>query len=124
MSRFEPGVRVFVIDENNKMKKGVINVVHESVNIAIVKFDDDTVSKVNITSLGICTDEPTQAEPKEPVEKTEIIITPKEFKEIALDLIKEETKDMGEGTAFLSLTFMIFVTKLHKALFFDTVEND
>lgn len=123
MSKLNPGVKVFVIDENHEMKKGVINAVHESVSIAIVKFDDGSVEKVNVNCLGIYREEPTE-ETKEPVEKTEITITPEKFKKIAMKVMKEDLKEMDEGAGLLGMTFLIFITKLHKALFFDAVEDD
>ena len=124
MSKFNPGVRVFVIDENHEMKKGVIKAVYESVSIAIVKFDDGNVEKVNVNCLGICREEPTKTEPSEPVEKSEITITPEEFRKISSRVITNEIVKMPDSGGLLGLTFTIFVAKLHRALFFDAVDND
>lgn len=53
MSKFKTDMRVVVIDENNEVRKGVINTVYEDIEIAIVKFDDGNVEKVHFSYLGI-----------------------------------------------------------------------
>jgi hypothetical protein len=53
MSKFKTDMRVVVIDENNEVRKGVINTVYEDMEIAIVKFDDGNVEKVHFSYLGI-----------------------------------------------------------------------
>lgn len=53
MSKFNENMRVVVIDEHNQVRKGVINTVYESMEVAIVKFDDGNVEKVHFSYLGI-----------------------------------------------------------------------
>ena len=125
MSKFKPGVRVVVIDENNELKKGVIKSIFESVNIAIVEFDDDTIGKVNITNLGICREEPTE-EPTEPEKKirtldknTEVTITLGDF----ADLCIKTAVEMGRGSIIDMLKLSNYGAKLTSELFSD-VEND
>ena len=124
MSKFKPGFRVVVIDgDTHEIRKGVIKATYEEVEIAIVKFDDGNVEKVGFDYLGIEPETKVQEEkPTEPVEKSEITITPDEFKKIASKVVMENVKKMGEDGGLLGLTFTIFVAELHRALFFDNVE--
>lgn len=126
MSKFRTGLRVVVIDgDTHEIRKGVINASYEDVEIAIVKFDDGNVEKVGFDYLGIEPETKVQEEkPTEPVEKSEITITPNEFKKIASKVVMKNVKEMGEGGGLLGLTFTIFVAELHRALFFDAVDNE
>lgn len=125
MSEFKEGTRVLAI-ENSKMKRGVISSLYDVLGVAVVQFDDDSVGKVKVSDLVI-DQEATKEEPEkptEPVEKSEITITPDEFKKIASKVVMKNVKKMGEGGGLLVLTFTIFVAELHGALFFDAVDND
>ena len=126
MSKFKPGLRVVVIDgDTSELRHGVINASYEDVEIAIVKFDDGNVEKVSFDCLGIEPETKVQEEkPNEPVEKSEITITPEEFKKISAKVITKEVVKMPDGGGMLGLAFSVFVAKLHRALFFDAVEND
>ena len=126
MSKFKPGLRVVVIDgDTSELRHGVINASYEDVEIAIVKFDDGNVEKVSFDCLGIVPETKVQEEkPNEPVEKSEITITPEEFKKISAKVITKEVVKMPDGGGMLGLAFSVFVAKLHRALFFDAVEND
>lgn len=126
MSKFKPGLRVVVIDgDTHEVRKGVINASYEGVEVAIVKFDDGNVEKVSFDYLGVEPETKVQEEkPTEPVEKSEITITPDEFKKIATDVVAREVEKMEKGVGLLGITFTIFVAKLHRALFFDAVDND
>lgn len=121
MSKFKPGFRVVVIDgDTREIRKGVINATYEEVEIAIVKFDDGNVEKVGFDYLGIEPETKVQEEkPTEPVEKSEITITPDEFKKIATKVVVENIKKMGEGGGVLGLTFTFFVAELHRTLFIE-----
>lgn len=126
MSKFKPGLRVVVIDgDTHEVRKGVINASYEGVEVAIVKFDDGNVEKVSFDYLGVEPETKVQEEkPTEPVEKSEITITPDEFKKIATDVVAREVEKMEKGGGLLGITFTIFVAELHRALFFDAVDND
>ena len=126
MSKFEKGVRVVVIDaDTREIRKGVINASYEDLEIAIVKFDDGNVEKVAFNYLGIEPETKVQEEkPTEPVEKSEITITPDEFKKIASKVVMRNVEKMGEGGGLIGLSFTIFSAELHRALFFDAVDND
>ena len=113
--------------KNGRLRKGTIrNIYSDSPTpILIVEFDDGEVEKVYPGDVAL---EP-KAEAKEdqevkedkPVEKSEITITPEEFKEIASNLVAEESLT---GGPVLSVIGTILVSKLHIALFTDEVEND
>lgn len=126
MIEFKPGLRVVVIDEDtHEVRKGVINASYEGVEVAIVKFDDGNVEKVGFDYLGIEPETKVQEEkPTEPVEKSEITITPGEFRKLCTRVIAEEVKEHKEIGGLLELTFTIFSAELHRALFFDdAVDN-
>ena len=125
MSKFKPGLRVVVIDgDTHEVRKGVINASYENVEVAVVKFDDGNVKKVSFEYLGVEPETKAQEEkPTEPVEKAEITITPDEFKKIVSKVIIENVEKMPGGGGLLGLTFTIFVAELHRALFFDAVDN-
>lgn len=126
MSKFKPGFRVVVIDgDTHEIRKGVINATYEEVEIAIVKFDDGNVEKVGFDYLSIEPETKVQEEkPTEPVEKSEITITPGEFRKLCTRVIAEEVKNQKEIGGLLGLTFTIFSSELHRALFFDdAVDN-
>lgn len=126
MSKFKVGTRVAVIDKDtHEIRKGVINASYEGVEVAIVTFDDGNVEKVGFDYLGIESETKVHEEkPTEPVEKSEITITPDEFKKIATDVVAREVEKMEKGGGLLGITFTIFVAKLHRALFFDEVNNE
>lgn len=118
MKTFEPGTRVVVIDgDTNELRRGVIKTVHAVCEIAIVKFDDGNFEKVEFDCLGF---EPEPAKPTEPVGKSEITITPDEFKKIGtkvmMDIMKEHDPVIG-------LFSGVIVAKIHHALFSDAVDN-
>lgn len=122
MCKFKPGVRVIVIDEDHEIRRGVINAVYPDIKLTIVKFDDGNVEKVGFNYLGIEPDNKVQEEkPTEPVEKSEITITPAEFKKIGTKVMTEITK---KGGPVLGFACTLIIANLHKALFFDAVDND
>ena len=95
----------------------------------VIEFDDGEIEKVYPKDVALepkterQETEPVKEEVKEkkPVEKSEITITPEEFREISTNLIAEES--LIGGPLLLSLG-TILVSKLHIALFADEVEND
>lgn len=126
MCNLKTGARVVVIDGyTNAIRKGVVSTVYENMEIAIVHFDDGDVEKVHFSHLGIEADTKAQEEePTEPVEKSEITITPDEFRDITSKVIAQEAKKIGEGGVIVTLAFTAFAVELHKALFLDGVNND
>lgn len=119
MSELKEGVRVIVFDrDTNEIKKGVIDKAYSEMEIAIVKFDDGNIEKVPYEHLHIESENDVQ-ETTEPVEKSEITITPEEFQKIAVGVITEESL---KGGPLLNAIGTILVSKLHKALFRSEVE--
>ena len=124
MSKLKEGVRVIVFDrDTNEIKKGVIDKAYSEMEIAIVKFDDGNVEKVPYEHLHIEPENDVQ-ETTEPVEKSEITITPEEFRNISSHVIKEITDKLEDNRGVIGLTMIVFAADLHNALFRSEVEND
>ena len=122
MCKFKPGVRVIVIDEDHEIRRGVINAVYPDIKLAIVKFDDGNVEKVGFNYLGIESDNKAQEEkPTEPVEKSEITITPDEFKKTGTKVMSEFIK---KHDPMLGMFAGVIIAEIHKKLFFDAVDNE
>ena len=118
-----------VIIEHGEIKKGILKDVKVlDPPVAIVDFDGE-IRKVLVEDLAKVqedTKDETEEiqEDKEPVEKSEITITPDEFKKIATDVADREVEKIGKGGGSLYIIFTIFVLKLHRALFSDVWENE
>lgn len=127
---FTIGERVAVI-EDNKITYGVIKKIFPEVipSIFVVEFEDGNVGKVDIDRIGkIPEDKDRNHEDKiqgdrDLVEKSEITITPDQFKKIGSKIVAEEVEKIGHGGGLLGLTFTIFLAKLHRALFIDEAEE-
>lgn len=122
MNKFKVGVRVIVIGDNQEVRKGVIQSLFEEMRLSIVKFDNGNVEKVRFDNMYI--DSETKA-PEEkttkPVEKSEITITPDEFKKICSEAVcKLAIKTKPE----ILLLGAVIAAEIHRKLFFDAVEND
>ena len=115
MSVFKPEDRVGVLCDG-EIRKGTIKKVYGQLNTAIVHFDDGNVEKVHLSHLGKLSEEKNQEpkEPTEPVEKSEITITPKEFRNCCVNVLIEETEDLP---ITVSMAFLKFCSVLHNALF-------
>lgn len=123
MSKLKEGVRVIVFDlDTNEIKKGVIDKAYSEMEIAIVKFDDGNVEKVPYEHLHIEPENDVQ-ETTEPVEKSEITITPEEFRNISSHVIEEITDKLEDKRGVIGLTMIVFAAELNNALFRSEVEN-
>lgn len=122
MSKLKEGTQVTFVDENHNLKIGVIDRVHESLDIAIVKIENEDFKKVHFSRLAIVENQETKEEPKptEPVEKQEITITPQEFKKIGVDVAVELAK---KHDPMIGFACTLIVARLHKVLFFDEGEE-
>lgn len=125
INKFNPDTRVGVL-ENGDIRKGTIKKVHNEFEIAIVEFEDGNVEKVHFSKLGLLSEEKVQdnQDPKEPVEKSEITITPEEFKKITSKVIAKEAVKMGPAKGLLILTITLIMAEIHKVLFYDEGNND
>ena len=124
-NKLTPGIRVGVL-ENGEIRKGTIKNVYHEFNIAIVAFEDGNVEKVPLSNLGLLPEEKVQnnQEPKEPVEKSEITITPDEFRKIVSEVIAKESPKMGPTNGLLILAITVIISKIHRALFYDEGNNE
>lgn len=111
---FKDGERVIHI-RNSKICHGVVNYMVND-KIAIVKFDDDLLLKLPFEDLA---PEPT-VEKIEPIEKPEITITPEEFRKTAVKVFKE----LGVIPQSSVYDVTVFTAELHKALFFNEVNEN
>lgn len=123
------GDRVAII-EHGEIKQGIIkDVKFLDRPVAIVDFDGE-IRKVLVEDLGkVVTDEETSKDHSDYLgdnleEKSEITITPEEFRKIGIKIVDEEIDKLGPGNELLGLSFAIFLAKLHKALFIYEAEND
>lgn len=127
MSKLTMGCKVFVINDDHTLRKGTLKRIYDSVNIAVVDFDDNegAFEKVSLDKLGILeekTETTTEKErPSAPVEKSEITITPDEFRDICSKMV---AKDFKSYDSIVALTITIAYSKLHRALFFEDPENE
>lgn len=110
MQKFNIGDRVIVID-GNEIARGTIKNVHFELNIFIVEFDDGSVNKVALDKIALeskaeTTTEPEDKETREDASrmKSEITITPDEFKRVAIEVLSEVTAH-GEGNIFENFAF-------------------
>lgn len=122
MCKFKDGQKVVFISNNHDVKRGTIINVFEKCRIALVEMDDGSRESVLFSKMGIDVENVSQEEKtNKQVEKSEITITPDEFKNIAKDVVIESVKDINGGP-MLGIVFAVFVAKLHTALFCETVE--
>lgn len=126
MSKLTMDCKVFVINDNHTIRKGTLKGIYDSVGIAVVDFDDNegTFEKVKLDKIGIVeeTEVPTEKErPSAPVEKSEITITPEEFRDKAIDIIFKVTD--GRHSLVADVLTCGFA-KLSNALFIEDPENE
>ena len=117
MSNFKEGIRVAIIHDG-EILEGKITKLYAPVDIAIVSLDNGDFVKAKLSELAIIKEEKTEEE-KEPVEKSEITITPEEFSAIACKVIAENTDSI-----VVALSIGEIMAKLHEALFIDEGENE
>lgn len=122
---FKINDRVMMI-ERGKLYKGTIKSVYESLNTAVVMFDNGEYIKVSFNRLAHDT-ETKESETKESLdelskrlEETEVTITGKEFMKTVVETVKKMDMDDSIG----ELVLLLFGAKLHKAIFDKVPEND
>ena len=107
--------------KDGELRKGVIKNFYPMVTppVFAVEFEDGSVEKVLYNNVAKEPETETQEE-NEPIQKSEITITPDEFQEIACRVIIETSRnDTRAASAFTRL-----IGRLHKALFVEPWEND
>ncbi len=116
MSKLIKGSRVGMI-ENGKIVKGTVKEVYFEVGYAVVEFDCETTRKVLLSNLAVLPEESQEPKsPTEPVEKSEITITPEEFENIAGKVGAKLAFKFGPDFILKSA---ILMAKLHEALFIE-----
>ena len=117
---FNIGDKIVTI-KDGELRKGVIrNFSPSTPPVFIIEFEDGTVEKVLYNNIAPEPKVETQEEKNKSVEKTEITITPDEFKKITCRVIAEETKNFQT----IGLVVAGVMGKVHKALFVDDWENE
>lgn len=113
------------IIEHGEIKKGILKDVKALDRpVAIVDFDGE-IRKVLVDDLARVQEESEEIqEDNEPVEKSEITITPDQFRDITTSIIGEECAKMGPDGLMVGMAMGIVMAKIHTALFTDEVEND
>lgn len=117
---FDIGNKVVTI-KDGELRKGVVKYCYPIYPpVFAVEFEDGTVEKVHYNNIAPEPKTETPEERIEPVEKSEITITPDEFSSIAARIIVEETgSDVLTGLRFASI-----IGKLREALFVDEWEHE
>ena len=113
------------IIEHGEIKKGILKDVKALDRpVAIVDFDGE-IRKVLVDDLARVQEESEEIqEDNEPVEKSEITITPDQFRDITTSIIGEECAKMGPAGLMVGMAMGIIMAKIHTALFTDGAEND
>lgn len=123
------GERVAVIEDNKIINGTIVNIFSEINNpIVVVKTEDGSCIKTPIEKVAKLSEERSEEKSEDPIQgvkqKTEITITPKEFKEISMKIVSDEMKKLGSDGLMLGIAFTILTAKLHKALFVGEADND
>lgn len=111
------------IIEHGEIKKGILKDVKDLDRpVAIVDFDGE-IRKVLVDDLARVQEESEEIqEDNEPVEKSEITITPDQFRDITTSIIGEECAKMGSVGLMIGMAIGIIMGKIHNELFIDEVE--
>ena len=125
-TNFKLGDRVMTI-QNSKPRYGTIRTIDGNgyETIAIVAFktdkpDEGELQKIKVSDLILVEETEAEAKKSEPVEKSEITITPDEFRETGVKVIVKLTAEKP----VVGLAFTAFLAELHKALFFGEVSEN
>ena len=113
------------IIEHGEIKKGILKDIKVLDRpVAIVDFDGE-FRKVLIDDLARVQEESEEIqEDNEPVEKSEITITPDQFRDITTSIIGKECAKMGSAGLMVGMAIGIIMGKIHNELFIDGAEND
>ena len=117
---FNTGDRVVTV-VGGELRKGVIkNFYPVNPPVFAIEFEDGTVEKIPYSNVAPEPKVETQGEKNEPVVKSEITITPDEFKDITCPIITEMTK----RNVRLGFETVIILSKVYRTLFVEPWEND
>lgn len=88
--------------------------------ICAIAFEDGSIRKIFLRDIAPDPKADPQYEKTELGEKSEITITPDEFKKITCDIIAKYTDDKP----FAALEFGLMMSKIHRALFIDSRDGE
>lgn len=111
--------RVITIKDGNIYRGTVKKIFELDPPVLMVEFDDGNIEKISLSDVAL-EPKPETPEKNEPVEKSEITITPGKFREIVCRVIAEENINRYRPR----LAYVSLMGKIHKALFVDAWEND
>ena len=122
MKKLEKGRRVGVIVDS-RFERGTLTSMIEELNIGIVKLDNGEMLKVNLSTVAI--DDTPKEDPNvkesEPVEKSEITITPNDFMKTSTKVIADKCKCFDSIT---TLFITSVIAEIHRRLFYEDLDND
>ena len=120
MTTFNVGDRVMTI-QNSEIRKGTVKIIFENFpDQLVVEFDDGEFKKTSIDKVALEPKSDTNDKQNaEPVEKSEITITPDEFRDVGIKVITKATK-----RPLVTIVLTAFLADLHKALFFGEVSEN
>lgn len=116
---------IVAIIEDGKIKKGMVKAIFDLSNpVALVDFNGEN-RKVLVENLAKVEEDSNEDIPEnnEPVEKSEITITPKCFKTLAINAQINVLKYYKYPINIIPY-LTLFACELHKALFLDGANND
>ena len=122
MSKFEIDQKVYVV-KNGVLKPGTIHAVYDSLGYAVVRYDGGELQKVMFERIAVMPEEKETEKPSEPVEKSEITITPNEFMEIGARISAEIANESDGGLELMGI-FARVLAMMHIALFVEGPDDE
>lgn len=122
MSKFEIDQKVYVVD-NGVLKPGTIHAVYDTLEYAVVRYDDGEMQKVMFEHIAVMQEEKETEKPSEPVLKSEITITQNEFMEIGSRVLAETAYESDGGFELMGI-FARLLAKMHTALFVEGPDDE
>lgn len=117
---FNIGDKIVAIKDGELRKGKIKNFYPLNPPVFIIELEDGTVEKIPYSNVAPEPKNETLEEKSEPVEKSEITITPDEFTNIAGRVLFEETK----GKPLVGVMIAPIIGKIRYALFVEPREND
>lgn len=115
---FEVGDRVFTVEDNKVVYGEIHEIIGGGSQIVVVKLEDGSLCKMFYHSLAKV-QENTETE-SEPVEKSEVTITPDEFRKVSAKVVADilEGIDNTDQKLEYLLLSSVLMTKIHCAIFY------
>ena len=117
--KFNVGDKIVTVI-NGELCNGVIKELYPiNPPVVVVRLEDGSLAKMSCNDIAPEPVTETQ-ETDEPIEKSEITITPEKFRDIVARVIAEETKEHP----LVALAFASIMGNIHRALFMDEWKNE